>query len=296
MSMATNQTKGKGAGRSILGEAVLVALAAGWVMGTAAAADFASQVMDATFKYYDPDASGTCFLVRRQPPDTATYLVTAAHVLEETKPPTATLVLRAAQADGTYQRHDYTITIRSGGQPLWVRHAIEDVAVLRLATPLPCAVPALPESALMDEAGFQRSGVHICSPLFVLTYPARVEANDAGFPIARSGIFASPPLLPMPVAADQSAKSTNSPGHLVFLAEFTTFSGDSGAPVFIEGKDGHPFIVGIVLGRMFQDLRHEDEYGEELVHYPLGLGIVLHAQCVRDTLEAAAKAAGTTSK
>ena len=92
------------------------------------------------------------------------------------------------------------------------------------------------------------------------------------------------------------SKSTNSPGLATFLADFTTFSGDSGGPVFIKTADGHPLIVGIVLGRGFQDLKHEDEYGEQLVHYPLGLGIILRAQCVRDTLDAAAKSDAPVSK
>ncbi len=92
------------------------------------------------------------------------------------------------------------------------------------------------------------------------------------------------------------SKSTNSPGLATFLADFTTFSGDSGGPVFIKTADGHPLIVGIVLGRGFQDLKHEDEYGEQLVDYPLGWGIILRAQCVRDTLDAAAKSDAPVSK
>jgi hypothetical protein len=255
----------------------------------ATASDFATEVMNATFKFYDPDSTGTCFLVRRQPPDTAIYLVTAAHVMQETKGQTAQLVLRAPKPDGSYERHDYPITIRSKDKPLWERNQSEDVAVLRLAGPLPVPVTALPESALADESRFRRSGVHICSPLFVLTYPARVEANDAGFPIARSGIFASPPLLPMPVSSGLVPKSTNPTPPVTFLADFPTFSGDSGGPVFIKAAGGHPLIVGIVVARSFQDIKTDNEYGQTLVHHPLGLGIIIHAQCVRDTLDAAAK-------
>lgn len=266
----------------------LFALMALFAMGTTAA-DFATEVMNATFKFSDPDSTATCFLVRRKAPDTAVYLVTAAHVMEEAKGQAAVLVLRAPKADGTYQRHDYTITIRSEGKPLWVRHQTQDVAVLRLTAPLPVAVPALPESVIADDAQFQRSGVHVCSPLYVFTYPARIEANDAGFPIARSGIFASPPLLPMPVSAGLRPTSTNSPQPVTFLADFTTFAGDSGGPVFIKAAHGQPLIVGIVLARNFQDIKHEDEYGEEVVHHPFEIGTILRAQCVRDTLEAAAK-------
>ena len=37
--------------------------------GTAFASDFATEVMDATFKFFDPDSTSTCFLVRREAPD-----------------------------------------------------------------------------------------------------------------------------------------------------------------------------------------------------------------------------------
>jgi len=97
------------------------------------------------------DATSTCFLVRRAAPDTAYYLITAAHALEQTKGETVILVLRKAMPDGSYQRHDYSIPVRREGKPLWVRHAKQDVAVLRLADPLSVAVAALPASVLADE-------------------------------------------------------------------------------------------------------------------------------------------------
>ena len=50
-----------------------------------ASADFAMEMLDATFKFFDPNVTGTCFLVRRDAPDTALYLVTAAHMIEGTK-------------------------------------------------------------------------------------------------------------------------------------------------------------------------------------------------------------------
>ena len=191
------------------------------------AADFASEVMDATFKFYDPDSTSTCILVRRPAPDTATYLITTAHTVERTKGPGAVLVLREAKPDGSYSRRDFPITIRDKEKPLWVRHDKQDVAVLKLAAPLPVPVAALAASLLADAAALKASAVHICSPLYVLTYPQRFEANGAGFPVARQGIFASPPQLPVPT-------------HPKFLADFTTFAGDSGGPVFIEGSDAEP--------------------------------------------------------
>jgi len=260
----------------------LAALIALLSIRAAMASDFATTVLDATFKFYDPDSTSTCFLVRREPPDRANYLVTTAHTLERTKGPTAILVLREPKPDGSYERHDFTINIRQGDKPLWRRHEKQDVAVLRLSEPLPVPVAALSESVFADEARLKQSGVHICSPLFVLTYPARFEANGAGFPVARHGIFASPPLLPVP-------------SHPTFLADFTTFAGDSGGPVFIEAAEGRPLIVGIVIAQSNQEDTMKSEYEERVVRHPLGMGTILHATYVREALAAAATDAAPIS-
>jgi hypothetical protein len=118
--------------------------------------------------------------------------------------------------------------------------------------------------------------VHVCSPLFVLTYPQRFEANGAGFPVARQGIISSPPMLPAAT-------------HPTFLGDFTTFAGDSGGPVFISEKDKHPLIVGIVLAQNYHDEKFKTEYEETLIHHPLNLGTILHSRYVIETVEQAAK-------
>jgi len=249
----------------------------------APAEDFATEMVEATFKLFHVDSTGTWVLVRREPPDQSLYVVTAAHVLERTKGATAIIVLRERHTDGSYQRRDHTVAIRLDGKPLWVRHATEDIAVLRLAEPPPVPVSALPLKAVADEAGVVAAGLHICSSLFVLTYPQRFEANKAGFAIARQGIIASHPFLPVE-------------RHHTYYADFTTFAGDSGGPAFVAGAAGHPLLVGIVLAQSRHDERVTTEYEERILHHPLGLGTVLHAQFVRDTIEQAAKLSDAPSK
>jgi len=242
----------------------------------ASAGDFATEMLDATFKLFNVDATATCVLVRRPAPDAALYLVTAAHEFEKIKGDTAIVVLREHRADGTDQRHDYPIVIRKDGKPLWVRHATEDVAVLRLAELPPVPVNALPLADIADEDRLTAAGLHICSPVFVFTYPERFEANPAGFALARQGIIASHPLLPIQ-------------RYPTFYADFTTFAGDSGGPVFVPGNDGHPLLIGIVLAQVRHDEEVKMEYEERAIHHPLGLGKVLHAQFIRDTIEQAAR-------
>ncbi len=245
-------------------------------IATSASADFATEMIDSTFKLFDPAVTGTCFLVRREAPDNALYLVTAGHMLKGTKADTATIVLRERLEDGTYKRRDHSLTIRRDGKRIWVRHEKDDTAVLRLADPLPVPVGSIPFTALADEAQLKATGLHACSPLFVLTYPKTFEANEAGFPVARQGIIASHPLTP--VAKKHS-----------FLADFTAFGGDSGGPVFVAGADDHPLIIGMVFAQFRHDEQVKTEYEERSIHYPLGLGDVLHAQFVRETIELAAR-------
>src|ERR1700761_8779773 len=101
---------------------LLPALVAILLSAVASAEDFATEMLGATFKLYDPDSTATCMLVRREAPDAGLYLATAAHVLSRTKGETAIIVLRERDAEGNFHRHDYKIPIRRDGHPLWTQH------------------------------------------------------------------------------------------------------------------------------------------------------------------------------
>lgn len=238
---------------------------------------YASRVVEATFKLYNVDSTSACFLVRTPEPQPALWLVTSAHTAEAIKGETAVLVLREPNEDGSFKRRDHTITVRKDEQPLWHRHATEDAAVLRLEEPLPVDVNALPEGWLGVHADLLGLDIHVGSPLLVLTYPHRFEANSAGFPVARSGIFASPPRLPV---ASQPT----------YLANFNTFAGDSGAPVFIAKTPEQPLIVGMVIAQIHHNETINGPSEDRVIRHPLNLGKVLHAEFIRQTLASAISA------
>jgi hypothetical protein len=263
-----------------MNRALLATVLAILTMRLAGAADFATEMMEATFKI---KGDATCFFLKREAPDAALYLVTAGHAFSDPKAKTLELVLRKPKPDGSYERVEHTISLLRDNKPLWVRHEKHDVTVLRISDPLPVQIPALPASVLADEVKLKATGVHLCSPLFVLAYPAKLEANKSGLPIARQGIFASPPLLPAAT-------------HPTFLADYNAFPGDSGGPVFIKGADHHPLVAGIVSEQHYYDAEMNSVFQQHSIRTPLGVTRILHAQYVRETLEAAAKQNASPSK
>ena len=262
--------------------------------------NFASRMLEATFKFFHPNSTSTCFLIAvhehehepepgddagtngdqpdDQPREPVLYLVSSGHTFERTSGETAVLVLREPDGNGSYTRRDHTIPIRDGDQPLWIQHENEDVGVLRLTDPLPVEVNALPLSAVADETAIHDARLQIGDTLLILTFPHRFEAHPSGLPVARQGIFASPPQLPV---SDQPN----------FLADFTTFSGDSGGPAFIAADEHQPLLVGVVIAEVNHNTTMSDSYEERRIRYPLNLGRVVHASFIRETIEAAQQAA-----
>ena len=105
--------------------------------------------------------------------------------------------------------------------------------------------------------------------MMALGFPRGLAANQAGFPILRSGRVASFPIAPAQVFP-------------TFLLDFTVFPGNSGGPVFMsqaarrrvgadEGRDVQ-FIAGLLTQQV------------ELNSERLEIGIVTHAKFIRETM------------
>jgi len=237
--------------------------------------DSLSVLLAATFKITNKQSSGTCFLL--EPPgwsNGAVAVVTAAHALEQAPGTECVVVMRRRGVDGGFVRQEVPLTIRSGEKPLWVKHPDEDVAAIKLTLPSGVSCQPLRLDQLARAEAFTDGKIRLGSRTWVFCFPAQLEANDAGFPVLRHGSIASLPLMPL------SANRT-------FLVDFSTFGGDSGAPVMIEeGGAGQStgLVVGLVLGMQRQTDKVSMPFEERTVHYPLGLAIVAHSEIIRQTV------------
>jgi len=261
--------------------------------GAARAEDHATQILLATVKLQHSQSAGTGFLIIPKtgidPARGECLLVTAAHVFEPCPDDAVTVALRVPKPDGTYQRRDVSVPIRRDNRekkPMWVRHPAFDVAVLKLNLPQGVEATPLPVEVLAEGPELKQRRVRIGARLLAFGYPARVEGNPAGFPLARHASLATYPVVP-PTA------------YPILTLDMAAHGGDSGGPVMLETIDsrnedaGLPVILAMVLGKMQQDEKVVGLYEERILHHPLDLAIAVQSQFVRETVnlweQAAAK-------
>ncbi len=245
------------------------------VAPAARAEEGAVRVMESTFKLFNKDSTATCFLLHDARDAKRVFLVTAAHVLEKAHGEESILVLRDALEDGTYKRKDVPIRIREGEKALWTKHEEEDIAVLLMTVKEDIKLPSLPITVLATEEDLKSENLGVCSMVWMFGYPARMEANGAGFPIARHASIASFPLVPVQP-------------HRTFMADCSTFAGDSGGPVFVvrgQGDTaGQPLLVGMVVAQYRNDEKLKMLHEERLIRHRLSLGKVVQAEFIRRTV------------
>lgn len=247
-------------------------------------------LMESTFKIEGRNVQGqptlgTVFILGRPYPDQpqkARYvMITAAHVLEEMQGDMAVLHLRRKMEADHWVRVPVQLQIRAQGQPLWKKHPDVDVAVMYIRLPNEISIPLLPTLLLADDKTLAEFEIHPGDELECLGYPLGMEANDAGFPVLRSGKIASYPLLP-------SEKTKT------FLFDFRVFKGNSGGPVyFVESNRTYNgvthfqtihFLIGLVVQESLVQQQIVGPYSEELRQYPLSLAVVIHASLMKQAI------------
>ncbi len=233
------------------------------------------ELLQATFRIADREHSGTCFLIATKEVDALkprrVILATAAHVMEQMAGNECELFLRSVNEDQVFSRQPLTILVRNEGKQLWTRHPEIDIATIFVDLPENISVKPLLLDQLADEAHVIDKTVRVGRETWIPCYPAKLEANEAGWPVLRKGSIASHPLTPL--------KSTKT-----MLIDYRAFGGDSGAPVAMIVNE-QPFVVGVVLGMHRQTDRSSLPFEEKTMHTPLSLSIVGQAAFLRETIE-----------
>lgn len=196
-----------------------------------------------------------------------TILITADHVLEHMPGPQVEVGYRTLAPGGAWRYSPQSLRIRNDdGKPLWTRNPGHDVAAITVKAPAAFAKAAIPLRYLATGENGRGRPLAPGEELFVLGFPMGVSANNAGFPILRSGRVASYPVSP-------AASPT-------FLLDFSVFPGNSGGPVFITpsvqrtaSTPAHPMIAGILTQQV------------EVSGQPLGIGVVVHARYIAETVD-----------
>ena len=249
------------------------------------AEDFHTLMMRATVKLQHDKSTGTGFILRQTRPEAAggsrSILITAAHVFERTSDDKTTIVYRTQEAEGVYRKQPTPLPLSKDGKLLWTKHPTEDVAAIVVTLPDKVDVSEISTEALASDDLLRKHEVHPGHTANCLGYPHRVEANEAGFPILRAGAIASYPLVPAAT-------------HRQFMLSSNTFEGDSGGPIYLaeqnrsttDGKSEETrLILDLMHGQHFIDEEMAMIYGNGKLRHRLGLGIVVQATFIRETIE-----------
>jgi hypothetical protein len=242
--------------------------------------DLSVELMHATVQLEQPLGNGTRtvgtgFLIADTAPDgrPRTVLVTANHVFRMMPGQVARIGYRVENADGSWSYSPQPLNIRdAGGHELWTHHPARDVAAIVISAPPEFAKAAIPKDYLASDDTFTHYRVEAGDELMALGFPRGLAANQAGFPILRSGRIASYPVAPAKIFP-------------TFLLDFSVFPGNSGGPVFMH-NDGRrapgdatqpPQDVEFIAGLLTQQV--------ELNNERLEIGIVTHAKYIRETID-----------
>lgn len=247
-----------------------------------------AELMLATLKVVNGESTGTAFVLSRQEPADpkreTSILVTADHVLRRSKGDEVTLLFHRRQPDGAFAKLPAHVKVRREGEALWTKHPEADVAVLRVTPPADACLPRIPITLLATDFQLAEYPIEPGDAIRCVGFPHpnQFEANSAGFGVVRAGCIASFPLLPT-----RQMKT--------FLCDFNVFEGDSGSPVYLadparlygEKADPKPvpLILGLVAGQHFIDEEFKTIYQAGKFRHRMGMGIVVHASAIRETID-----------
>ena len=242
-------------------------------------------LMKSTFRIKGSGKTGTIFILGKPSLKDSSFayyvLVTANHVLNDIKSDYGKCFLRV-EKNGKYVNLPINLKIRENGKPLWIKHPSVDVAAMYVDLPKEVKIPLLPTIFLATDDLLNEYDIHPGDELLCLGFPYGAEANDAGFPILRSGKIASYPITPT-----KEVKS--------FLYDFQIFGGNSGGPVYFVGLNRSykgtvhlgevRFIMGIVSSEIVLEEQVKSLTETSVKKHPLSLAKVIPAIFIKETID-----------
>ena len=242
-------------------------------------------LMKTTFMIIGPSARpseenigrcGTGFVLGRPEGDgNQLVFITAKHVFEDIRGDEATVKMRIKTPDGQWVVKDAAIAIRRAGTPLYIAHQAQDVAAIDFPTALASMLndtERLGTRFLMTDEDLESIELHPGDELLTLGFPFCTMANEAGYPVLRSGILASYPILPTQKFARP-------------LFDFRVHPGNSGGPVYfyypnrmIRGDLKLAVVYRGIFGLMSQKANPQQGTDPEL-------GIIVPAVFIREVIE-----------
>ncbi len=269
---------------------VLVASLLLLLVSPSARADGAFEInttlMRSTFKVAGTGSAGTAFILgRRDVGDSnkAHYvLVTAAHVLDKMQTDDAILFLRKKNGDG-FQKIAFPLKVKKTGRPLWTTHPDADVAVMYVALPRDADLLLISTDLLATDEMLEKFSIHPGDQLSCLGFPYGADANEAGFPVLRTGHIASYPLTPTKktkvLLVDLNVHNGNSGGPVYFVDINRTFGGTTNLGTTVQ------FLVGLVSQQSLFEEEVKSMSETRRVQHQLGIGVVIHASLIREALD-----------
>jgi len=234
----------------------------------------------ATVRLSNPKSTATGFILFRpgaKPDATSQFLlVTAAHVLEKAEGDEISINYRRKMAEGEFAKSPVPLKVRREGKALWTQHPRQDVAVIAIEPPAGIELPHLGTDFLATAEDLKDAEPGDLVRYVGFPHASIFEPNQAAFPMVRVGCIASYPLLPIEK-------------HPLFLVDYNAFEGDSGGSVWWKKSDpasgkGALKILGLVHGQHFFNQRFDFVYESGEFRKQLGLGIVVHAEAIIETI------------
>lgn len=224
--------------------------------------------VSATVKLAGDGASGSGFLIEL---DDGTHVVaSAAHVFRDMKGERCRVIFRAPKEKGGFERRPVEITIRKGEQELWSSHQKHDIAHLKIEIPEGMEVKPFLFGQLATESLAESGKIGVGKEVCIPCYPIGTESNPAGWPVLRRGTIASHPLTPL-VEAE------------TFFVDFSSFGGESGAPV-VWWQGDKVWVIGVISSMQRQTETSRTQLEEKTTHLPLGLGIAVQSPFLLEML------------